>query len=1006
MNRPTLFLPFLLLFTGPLVFGRSSLDSLGITVRGTSREYSFTNKSSAFLYGETNAPNRSGWQGYNVGGHEFLDDYILIIDGRPVDRSSAVTTVYPDYLVRTYPEGIVEEIHPADSVALLAIHIACQNPARIDIMPFFTDFRSRRERVMHDSAGVMLLARSNHMRRTQRENYPVWLAVHGSGFSFDTTETRKANQYSPFSLTSPPARKRVIAIACGDNPEEARALVTGYERRQKSYASARRQRMEKLLSESEVTTSDPRLNQALAWAKLSLDALIMNQGMHGIYAGLPWFNNFWGRDTFISLPGAALVTGRFDEARNILLSFVAFQEQDSRSPNFGRIPNLITPTDRIYNTADGTPRFVLMAREYVERSGDTAFTRAIYPVIRRAMVGTFLHHKDSLSFLTHGDAETWMDAVGPTGPWSPRGNRANDIEALWLMQIDASAWFARQIGDDMDADIWERSYADCKRNLVQMFLTGTENRVVDRLREDGTQDTTMRPNQIFLAPILDDFTRANVARTVLSRLTYEYGVASLSQDDTNFHPYHQHEPYYPKDAAYHNGTVWTWLQGPLISELCLFGRQDIAARLTGNSIHQILDRGAVGTQSELLDAVPRPGESEPRPSGTFSQAWNLAEFVRNLYDDYLGLRVDRLKGLVTVRPHIPPSVDSIQARFVVDGNPAQLKIQSDSITTWLLLDWGLQEQDIDAMIELPVPGGGLLRSRFTIPAHSLIEAWVNGTHISVLANNTPLLHTSTRVVLPSLDPLPDPFEFLRPVIRPGLKAMRGPDYPLLSNTMTKQENLHAVLLADVADTIDDDRGTGMYSYPLSPSFVPGSFDIAHFELRADSVNAYFSLTFRTLSDPGWHPEYGFQLTFAAIAISEDTVRGTGRLMVPHNAEYRLDPRYGYEKLLVIGGGVQLEDTAGKVIAAYMPVPGDEANPLGNTQTSTISFAIPLSYLGRPSPNWTFTILAGAQDDHGGAGLGEFRTVSAEPGEWNGGGRRTPDDPNVYDVLTVHVKPGK
>ena len=101
--------------------------------------------------------------------------------------------------------------------------------------------------------------------------------------------------------------------------------------------------------------------------------------------------------------------------------------------------------------------------------------------------------------------------------------------------------------------------------------------------------------------------------------------------------------------------------------------------------------------------------------------------------------------------------------------------------------------------------------------------------------------------------------------------------------------------------------------------------------------------------------------------------------------------------------MQLEDTTGKVIVAYIPIPGDETNPLGNAHTRTINFALPLSYLGRPGPGWTLTILAGAQDDHGGSGLGDFRTVNPEAGEWNGGGKRNPDDPNVYDVLTVHLR---
>jgi carbohydrate-binding DOMON domain-containing protein len=46
------------------------------------------------------------------------------------------------------------------------------------------------------------------------------------------------------------------------------------------------------------------------------------------------------------------------------------------------------------------------------------------------------------------------------------------------------------------------------------------------------------------------------------------------------------------------------------------------------------------------------------------------------------------------------------------------------------------------------------------------------------------------------------------------------------------------------------------------------------------------------------------------------------------------------------------------------------------------------------------VLVGAQDDHGGAGIGEFRNVNADAGEWSGGGKKSVSDPNVYDVLVA------
>ena len=355
-----------------------------------------------------------------------------------------------------------------------------------------------------------------------------------------------------------------------------------------------------------VRTENPGFNKALAWAKLSLDALVMNQTGKGIFAGLPWFNNYWGRDTFISLPGAALVTGQFDVARDIFRAFAGFQERDSLSPNFGRIPNIVTTTDRAYNTADGTPRFIITARDYVLRSGDESFLKEIYPVVQRAIEGTLRWHTDSLGFLTHGDAETWMDAAGPAGPWSARGNRANDIQALWAGQLDAGAWFATRVGDTASARSWNERLRQLRTNFQVYFIR--DDTPVDHLRPDGSPSRELRPNQIFTSGLLTRNQRAHVLRTVCTELTFPYGVASLAPSDENFHPYHEYAPFYPKDAAYHNGTVWTWLQGPVVTELCAFHRQETAFQLTQDAMSQILNEGAVGTQSELLDAIPRPAQ--------------------------------------------------------------------------------------------------------------------------------------------------------------------------------------------------------------------------------------------------------------------------------------------------------------------------------------------------------------------------------------------------------------
>ena len=42
---------------------------------------------------------------------------------------------------------------------------------------------------------------------------------------------------------------------------------------------------------------------------------------------------------------------------------------------------------------------------------------------------------------------------------------------------------------------------------------------------------------------------------------YPAGVTTLDPRDPGFHPYHSRRGVYHKDAAYHNGAVWPWLNG-------------------------------------------------------------------------------------------------------------------------------------------------------------------------------------------------------------------------------------------------------------------------------------------------------------------------------------------------------------------------------------------------------------------------------------------------------------
>lgn len=145
--------------------------------------------------------------------------------------------------------------------------------------------------------------------------------------------------------------------------------------------AARKERMEGILQRNPVRSNLDTLDEALAWLLLTTDELVTDQQGKGIYAGLPWFNEYWGRDMFISMPGAVLVNGQFETAKEILADFSVFRIKIRFRKRGAGFRTGANTEGILYNTTDGTPRFVMQIEDYIKYSGDTAFILADLPAV-------------------------------------------------------------------------------------------------------------------------------------------------------------------------------------------------------------------------------------------------------------------------------------------------------------------------------------------------------------------------------------------------------------------------------------------------------------------------------------------------------------------------------------------------------------------------------------------------------------------------------------------------
>ncbi len=959
-------------------------DSIAISVQGKSRVFTFTNKFFGQFHGETNAYSTDGWHGWTLKEQRIFNDYILMIGNDSVEREKSRATVTPYNLIREYPGSFSETLTFADSLDLLIIQTNDKAPDSIKLTNFNGRFlKKTSDNILEFDLSDILPAMK-------------FIVASNSGIT-------RTNKYDNFTSISFGQKNVPFVVIFQVIHQDSLFSFPSIE----NLTALKKKRLDKLLNAVKLTTNDEEFNKAFLWAVASLDALITTQGTKGIFAGLPWFNNNWGRDTFISLPGATFVNGNFAEAKEILKGFAEFQDKNPSSIYFGRIPNRVTLKESIYNTTDGTPWFVIQLYEYFLASADTAFVKEMYPVVKTAFEGAQKNYVDYSGFLTHADAETWMDAVGPDGPWSPRGNRANDIQALWFRQLDYTAKMAEMVNDAKTQLSCIALKAKLFVNFQKLFIDKNSLIIYDHLNSDNSPSSEIRPNALFALNDAELIPDAKLRTKILSKLTKEiispYGVLSLSPNDDGFHPFHQYPPYYVKDAAYHNGIIWQWNTGPAVKALCDIGLQDSAWVLTKDLTRQILTDGAVGTLAELSDALPRSGEKYPRLSGAFSQAWSLAEYIRNFRQNYLGIIPHAPSNSLYIIPSLPKDIDYADATAFVGNKKIKLSYRfNDSFYRISLKPVGPIDS-IDIGIGLVNRAGSSFQLKtdlknndeliVEVPAHSLeksdLRVMRNGSEISV----------SFQFYEPSNDfkDIYASFQLAQPFIKEGLKSLKGPDYRLLKNSDVKQTNTASERLLNVKDPARDE----IYSYPTNINFKKGILDLTSFELSEDSENYFFKFSYSNLSNPGWHPEYGFQLTLSAIYLSVKNSSFSTSQIAGKNSGYIFAPERKYTTAIIVGGGLEIKDASGKTLAVYTPVTEDVKNPLGNTQTGTISFSIPKSILGIIDTTSPISILTGAQDDHGGAGVGEFRSVLEKSSEWNGGGKRSPSGHNIYDFLFIN-----
>jgi predicted glycogen debranching enzyme len=350
-----------------------------------------------------------------------------------------------------------------------------------------------------------------------------------------------------------------------------------------------------------------------------------------VIAGYHWFTD-WGRDTMISLEGLTLLTGRPNEAHDILWMFAEHVRD-------GLIPNLFPEgvEGGLYNTADATLWFFHAIDRYVETSGDTLIVRQLLPQLH----GIVQAHVDGTRFGIGVDPAdgllrqgapgyqlTWMDAK--VGDWvvTPRRGKAVEINALWYNALRLLERWLRTIGEDAkSADAIGARAERVRDSFNARFWHAAGGHLYDVVDGESGDDAACRPNQVFAIslrhPVLDRARWEPVMQVLREQLLTPYGLRSLAPGHGDYKARYFGD-LKARDAAYHQGTVWAWLIGPYIdAHLKLHPEDRAGARQLLQALVRHLGDAGVGSISEVFDAEPPFA-----PRGCIAQAWSVAELLR------------------------------------------------------------------------------------------------------------------------------------------------------------------------------------------------------------------------------------------------------------------------------------------------------------------------------------------------------------------------------------------